>query len=564
MLCILLVLAPSLALAQSEAGGAESDANPDSDIDPFRLTLLHFGNAGSALLETADQPGISAFVAKARAERRGADRFGGVVLLGTGDYLAEGPTLAASLGQPGRFFDAEALSRLAVDAYAVGPGDLGFGPDVFAEFANGFNRRPVLGPFVGSNLDAGTDPALLALVEDERLLKSAVVETDGRQVGIVSVANPDSTPLVSTGGGSFDPAVVQAAQAQIDRHTATGVDIVVLVSDLGTADADRQLAAELRDVDVVLSATEPEPASTIDLLLDADGQIVVWGAAAGGYSELGRLVVLVDEGGTVVGVEAANAREIEREGRVDLWTERNIDQLRTEIARFATEPIARTQVDLDGIRSDLRSGETNLGNLVADALLWSGVVQAERAGVSPPDIALLASELLTSDAIFRAPELTMRDTFDVAAESGNVVLLEAVSRDELKNVLEDAVATMEDVSGRFPQFAGFTAEIDLLAQARVATLLGVEEPGDRIVNLTLLDGTPIVADGQVVPGEPLTIVTTDRLVLGVDRYQFTSITPVSAGGPLRQALVRFVADELDGAISLGRYSEGGDGRLFKD
>ena len=556
ILCLLLLLAPSVAFAQT--------AQPDvSDDDPFRLTVLHFGNSGSALLETPDQPGVAAFVAKARAERRGADRFGGVVLLGTGDYLAEGPTLAASLGHPERFFDAEALSRLPVDAYAVGPGDLAFGPDVLGEFANGFNRRPVLGPFIAANLDAGTDPALLSLVEGERLLPSTVVETDGRKVGVVSVADPIVAPSVSMGGGVFDPEVAQAAQVQIDLHTAAGVDIVVLVSDLATTEANRQLAAELRGVDVVLSATEPDPSSTIDLLLDADGQIVVWAAAAGGYSELGRLVLLIDDAGTVVGVEAANPRPIDPAGRVDLWTQRSMDQLRTEIARFATDQIARTQVDLDGIRSDLRSGETNLGNLVADALLWRGAAHAERIGTTAPEIALLASELISSDALFRAPELTMRDTFDIAGEAGNVVLVEAVARDELKNVLEDAVATMEDVTGRFPQFAGFTLDIDLLAQARIATVFGVEEPGARIVNLTLLDGTPIIADGQVVPGDPLSIVTTDRLVLGVDRYQLTSITPVSAGGPLRQAIVNYVSEELSGAISLGRYPEGGDERLYK-
>lgn len=57
------------------------------------------------------------------------------------------------------------------------------------------------------------------------------------------------------------------------------------------------------------------------------------------------------------------------------------------IAGLAANIIASSDVDLDGRRISVRSGETNQGNLVADAMLWQARSLAGAFGVAGPDVA---------------------------------------------------------------------------------------------------------------------------------------------------------------------------------
>ena len=58
------------------------------------------------------------------------------------------------------------------------------------------------------------------------------------------------------------------------------------------------------------------------------------------------------------------------------------------VADLATAVIAQTEVELDGIRANVRSMETNEGNLIADSQLWQAGQLAGSFGVAAPDVAI--------------------------------------------------------------------------------------------------------------------------------------------------------------------------------
>lgn len=62
------------------------------------------------------------------------------------------------------------------------------------------------------------------------------------------------------------------------------------------------------------------------------------------------------------------------------------------IPDLAANVIGQSQVALKGRRGPtppgVRTAETNLGNLMADALLWQGQALAGSFGVDPPDVGI--------------------------------------------------------------------------------------------------------------------------------------------------------------------------------
>ena len=120
-------------------------------------------------------------------------------------------------------------------------------------------------------------------------------------------------------------------------------------------------------------------------------------------------------------------------------------------------------MDLEGRRSEVRSRETNLGNLMADSLLWQAQRVAVNYGAAPPDVALQNGGGIRNGIVLRAGPIQLLNTFDMAPFANLVTVLENISREQFKEVLENAVfrtidGDTEGGSGRFAQVSGFRFE----------------------------------------------------------------------------------------------------------
>ena len=75
------------------------------------------------------------------------------------------------------------------------------------------------------------------------------------------------------------------------------------------------------------------------------------------------------------------------------------------------------------------------------------------------------------------------------------------------------------------------------------------------------DGTVIVADGQVVPGDPVVLATIDFLVGGGDCYPLADISFTKLGVSYQQALANYISMDLGGRITAEDYPVDGGGRI---
>ena len=189
----------------------------------------------------------------------------------------------------------------------------------------------------------------------------------------------------------------------------------------------------------------------------------------------------------------------------------------------ATTVVGTTEVPLNGRRSDIRTSETNLGNLIADALLARARAAGGEFGIDKVDIG--AAERRRHPQRFGPAggrDLRARHLRRAAVLELRHGGREPRRRPHLKLIMENAVSAVEDVGGAFAQIAGFTLVYDPSAPALVLDDAGaVVTEGQRVKEIALDDGTRIVSGGAVVEGAPaVNLATIDFLARGGDQYPF--------------------------------------------
>ena len=146
----------------------------------FWLTVLHNNDGESDLIDLG--AGFEDFGGAARfktlvddltweathgpraANQRGAKR--GVIMVSSGDNSLAGPEFNASLEKGVPFYDTIAMDLIGYDAVAIGNHDFDFGPDVLADFIEGYTR-PV--PYLSANLDYSGEPRLQSLFDQGQI-----------------------------------------------------------------------------------------------------------------------------------------------------------------------------------------------------------------------------------------------------------------------------------------------------------------------------------------------------------------------------------------------------------
>ncbi|HEX5749768.1 MAG TPA: 5'-nucleotidase [Archangium sp.] len=186
-------------------------------------------------------------------------------------------------------------------------------------------------------------------------------------------------------------------------------------------------------------------------------------------------------------------------------------------------PFGKTQVLLNGSKDSVRTEETNLGDLTADAYLWFA------RKTDPSTVLSLRNSGGIRESI-DAGEISQLD-IEKSLPFNNALVLVTVTAAQLEQVLEHGVAaTAPDVSpGQFPQVSGLRFEYDASKPAQVFDLDGnLVTEGQRIRQAAIVDGSgnvvdTLVSNGALV-GEPdrtFRMVTLDFVVaLGGDYYPF--------------------------------------------
>jgi len=187
-----------------------------------------------------------------------------------------------------------------------------------------------------------------------------------------------------------------------------------------------------------------------------------------------------------------------------------------------------SKVYLEGERAFVRSEETNLGNLSADANLFYAKSIDPTVVISLKNGGGIRSQIGSVDVVSGAKETTLANpsaskpegavsTLDIenSLRFNNSLSLVTVSASKLKDLLEHGIALYPN-QGRFPQVSGLAFSFDLTKAA-----------GSRIVNLAIQDSQGndldvVVRAGALVGDATRTfrMVTLNFLASGGDSYPF--------------------------------------------
>lgn len=582
----------------------------------YTLQLLHFadvdGDAATALIQNA--PRFSGLLNHFREQfpntllLSSGDNFIPGPTFAASDDAGLRPLLGVEGAGRG---DILILNALGVQASALGNHEFDNGPGALAGLiaaesvdfdgdgaADG--RYPGTAfPYLSANIDFSADPDLAPLVGaagqaasaiPNRIAASAVVSVGGEAIGVVGATTPTLAAITSTGGNLViapaDPAdrtaLAAAIQAAVDALTDTGIDKVILLAHMQQIAVEKDLAPLLRDVDIIVAggsntyladATDrgregQQPADTYPLTFtSASGEPVLLVNTDGDYRYLGRLVVDFDERGVVlpasVDPQISGAWPADDQTLVELGLAVAADAdpdvlaiagaLEQVLIDRESNTFGRTSVYLDGRRAQVRTQETNLGNLTADANLFVArqfdpavVVSIKNGGGIRDDI----GEILIppgandpGDVQFLPPQANpvagkaqgRISQFDIqnALRFDNRLVILTVSARQLRDIVEHGVSATAPgaTPGRFPQVGGLRFSFD---PARPPADLVNGVAGERVRSLAVLDAAGAVADVVVRDGaiqgdpeRPLRLVTLNFLAndpdgdgFGGDGYPF--------------------------------------------
>lgn len=579
------IISSSTAIAHAQTSMTSSASN-----SAFRLTLLHNNDGESALVSSGDFAGVARFVTLVHNLQNQALQptplAAGVVTVSSGDNYIAGPQFNASLETGKTFFDAIAMDQVGYSAICLGNHDFDFGPDVLASFIAAFNKPA---PFLSSNLDFRQEPKLQAHVDSGRIAASTVIETGGDRVAIIG-ATTEELPYISSPRNVIVNNAARAIQSEIDRLQNNGINKIIVISHLqGISNGEQEIAPKLRGVDVLVAGggdellanphnvlipgDEKEIFGPYPLMVESgDGIKIPVITTSGHYRYVGRLVVDFDAGGHVVNIDQLASGPIRVAGGnnpdaviEDATTQASaVDPVKRSVDALATKIVGHSEVVLDGLRAHVRTRETNEGNLAADGMLSQARKLADQFNVKRPDIAFLNGGGIRNDTEVPAGNISELDTFSMLPFPNFIAVVPNIPRAQLKEIMENAVSKVEGAAGRFAQIAGFKIRYDISQPAQVLDDKGnVITVGQRIRFLALNDGRIIVANGNVVDGDTVTIATLSFLANGGDQYPFRGASFVNIGISYQQAMKKFIQSDLAGTISKADYPEGGEGRIVQ-
>lgn len=563
---LLVSVAPMLILTGCNNDNNDSD-NGQND-DSYTLQLLHFADVDG----TGGLSDVRNFAAMANGFR--GEMPERTLLVSSGDNLIPGPefyaagedSMADVLGTPGNGRANIAwLNEMGVQASVIGNHDLDAGTDAFSELIAGDGDWPGADfPYLGANIDYSGDAASGLVVENggaaqaNSIAGSVTVTVNGERIGLVGASVPTLPSITSTGALTLFPesfssneagdldALAGEIQPAVDELTSDGVDKIILLAHMQQIAIEQALAERLEDVDIIVAGgSNTLLADANDSLREGDeaqgdypqtftspkDEPVLLVNTAGDFRYLGRLVVDFNDQGVIQedSLEPAEngawaTDELPRPFESVDGVNEVADALEEVLIEKDGNVLGLTETFLDGRRGMVRTRETNLGNLTADANLWvarqaqadvdvslknGGGIRApigriEQAGSNSPDDAELLPPA-ANDTVGKPEGGVSQLDAETALRFNNGLTLLTVTAAELADIVEHSVAATEDgaTPGQFPQIAGMRFEFDPSQAPRDAGDTNQADPGingDRLRKLEILNKDGSVADTVVENG----------------------------------------------------------------
>lgn len=413
-----------------------------------------------------------------------------------------------------------------------------------------------------SNLDSAVFKVVCAnVLQDGSPVFDAytMINKGGVQVAFVGLETPEAQTKAN-------PALIQgltflagdemyaAVQTQVDAARTAGADIVIVLTHLG-----------------VDSSSEPNTSydlykkvNGIDFIIDGHSHTVMTKGPEGEPIQstgtaLNNIGVITIDNAT---------KKIESNELIPIWHTEEVDGTNVTVydytksdetvanaAKAIIDPIdadydqkfAESAVDLNGAKAPgNRTEETNLGDLITDAMMWA--IKTKAPGVDMNNAVAITNGGGIRAAIAKG-DITKKDV-NTVLPFGNTLAVVYVKGSELLEALEVSTYCTPKSLGGFPQFAGMEVELNTACEydANDTTYPGSTYFGPKSINritIKTVNGKAFDKDATYA------VITNNFLAAGGDTYYAFAAaqTQFDTGLPLDEILMEYITVELNGVVT---------------
>ncbi|QSX07077.1 5'-nucleotidase C-terminal domain-containing protein [Sedimentibacter sp. zth1] len=341
-----------------------------------------------------------------------------------------------------------------------------------------------------------------------------IVEIDGVKVGIFGLTTTETTFKTSPNnvkGITFANEIETAKKIVEELQDKT--DIIIAITHVGldksTEITSDKIAEQVDGIDVIIDGHSHTALK--------DGKLVnnTLIAQTGEY----------DKNLGIVNIEISNGKIVNKEAKLlcskemtdveaDADVQAVLDSISSENEEFFSEVVAKTDIELDGARENVRTKETNLGNLSADAV--RNETKADIAFVNGGNIRISIP----------VGDITQGDLAKLFP-FGNRMQVVELTGSEIIQALELSVAGYPATKGGFLQVSGLTFKF--------AENL---EPGNRVQEVTI-NGELIDTAEELA--KTYTVALNDYLAIGGDGYEvFNGKLVIAEFGSYEEIIARYL------------------------
>ena len=490
------------------------------------------------ILHTNDVHGAIGEYAKVAALKQAYQAAGAYVLLAdAGDFIQGDPTVSASQGKTA----IELMNLAGYDVAAPGNHEFDYGYPNLKTLAGDADF-----PILAANVRYDNAAAL----GDQ----TTFTTTDGKKIGIFGLDTPETATKAHPDkikGVSFLAAqeMFDCAQAQVDALKADGCDYIICLGHLGidaesTGNRSIDLLEKVTGIDVFIDGHSHSTLEEIKEATNGTGKVGDTVLTSTGTKLANVGMVDISPDGTISTSSLATS---ELTVTPDAKVAARAEEIQKEIDADYGTVFAKTEVALDGEKANVRTGETNLGDLIADAMLW-------QAGLLDEGVDAAVTNGGGIRASIAAGDITKKD-INTVLPFGNTLYVVKVTGAELLEALEASTYCTPEAIGGFPQVAGIEFTVNTGAQFDTKELY----PGSTYGKPASINRVMIQTVGGEAfnPEETYTIVTNDFMGAGGDTYYAfkAASSGYDSGVPLDEVVMDYITSELKGVVSKAQYGE---------
>lgn len=440
-----------------------------ADDKPVKsLTIIHTNDTHSRLLDTDGGFGfakISTIINMIKQQKNP-----NTLVLDAGDTLHGMPIVNISRGENA----IKVLDAVGYDFMTLGNHDFNYGYQRVLELEKSAKVK-----MLNANIVDANGVNIFTPYE--------IVEKDGIKIGIFGLATPETaykTSPKNVEGLTFeDPIEISKDMVeQLEDKT----DIIIALAHIG-----------LDESSVVTSKKIAESVDGIDIIVDGHSHTQL----PEGLLVNNTLIVQTgeyDKNLGIVDIEFTNGNITKKEAKLmssedygsiekDSKIVKVIEDIQKQNEPIFSEVVAKTDIDLDGERENVRTKETNLGNLSADAVRVA----------TGADVAFVNGGGIR--ASIPAGDITKGKIAEVFP-FGNTIHLKKITGSDLVKVLENSVSGYPATQGAFLQVSGLTFSFE-----------ESKEAGNRVTDVK-------VNGNNLDETSEYTVAINDFMAIGGDGY----------------------------------------------